>query len=64
MHQVDAGVIVSTAEKLSERFEQERAALEKELPTRVLYGAELTNLLLVHVVGAGGLDGLLSDALP
>ncbi len=58
VHQVDVGVVVSTAEKLSERFERERAALEKEFPTRVLYGAELTNLLLAHVVGGLGLEGV------
>jgi hypothetical protein len=56
MHQVDAGVVVSTATTLSERFEAERAALEKEMPVRVLYGLELTNLLLTHLVGTASVE--------
>lgn len=55
-HQATAGVVVSTAERLSERFEEARTQLETEMPVRVLHGLELTTLLLAHLAGTEALD--------
>lgn len=48
---ITSGVVLSTAERVTEKFEQARAKLEKELglPVRVLLRAELLRLFIQHL---------------
>jgi hypothetical protein len=54
-HKVDAGVVLTTATTLSERFSKHHAALEEELgiDIRVLMRDEFLRLLLAHLGAAG-----------
>jgi len=50
-HKVDAGIVVTTADEISPRFEERRAALESELhiDVRVIMKRELLQLVLRHL---------------